>query len=184
MSIARRKEPRISLRTVQLITITLLFLYGCTGPKESIDINLPEGQRIEDLKAGWWIKELGINYDSWYDLTRLIHTKLSEIGSIEFSHIVKKHIIVKKWIIQGKSKVFKITESISGTNGGIVYYFEIHLTPDNVKLSYLIGEMALQLKPGPYETGVVYIMSKVDRARLILYGDGVYCNKMVLISGG
>lgn len=184
MQIALRKGLRISLRIVYLITIFLLFLYGCTNHKKSIDINLHESQRIENLKAGWWIKELGINYDSEYDLTRLIHNKISEIGIIEYSYQVNKQAIVNKWIIKGKSQVFKIEEYIYSTNGGVEYYYEIHLTPDNVKFSYLIGELALQLKPGQYETGVVYIRSKVDRARLILYGDGIYCKKMVLISGG
>ncbi len=183
MSIARRKERRISLRTIQLITIGMLFLYGCADHKESIDINLPEVQRIEDTKVGWWIKELGLNYDSGYDLTKLIHSKLPEVGVIEYSYIVNKQQHVNKWIIKGKSQAFKIEEYVSGSNGGIDYYYEIHLTPDNVTFSYLIGEMALQLKPGPYKSGVVYMRSQVDRARLILYGDGVYCKKMALISG-
>jgi hypothetical protein len=184
MSGVIRKDFLIRLIIIHFITIVLIFLCGCTRDKESIDINLQKGQRIENIESGWWIKELSLNYDNGDDLTRLIHERIPKIGKIEYSYEAKKGLIIRKWKLNGKSQVFKIDEHIVGTDGGIDYYYEISLPPDSVKFSYLIGEMALQLRPGQYEKGAVYIKSKLDRARLILYGDGVYCKKMVLISGG
>src|SRR4030043_1578062 len=115
MQIVIRKEFFIKLIILYFITIVLLFLYGCTDDKESIDINLQKGQRIENIKAGWWIKELSLNYDNGYDLTRLIHERIPQIGKIEYSYEAKKGLIIRKWKINGKSQVFKIDEHIVGT---------------------------------------------------------------------
>jgi hypothetical protein len=166
------------MKKLFVIILALSVGFGCTGDK-SIRIDLQEGQRLQDTKPGWWIKRLSIRYpENSYSLLMLIHKRLMEGGRVEYSYRDKDNKLVRHVNYVG----IKLKETIishGGEEGGISIYYNYKL-PSNVLFTELIGPEAIKLKPGEYKGGVVYIHSKTDNARLVLYGDGVYCNEMML----
>ena len=170
------------MRALLFLSLPLLIiLLGCSS-NGSVDIDLPSGVHLEDTTAGSFLKALRINYNN-DDLSFLgkIRASLKKYAVLEDGYLEGKKKVVKQWrirTIRNKS-FFILYEKIAPNN----LSFEYRLGANGIHYEDLVGEKAKDLKPNRKYEAAVYIRSKTDNARLILFGFGNYCKYMVIMGG-
>jgi hypothetical protein len=168
-----------------IVIYFLLFIFyvnGCSS-NGSIDIQLPPGAHLEDTNAGSFLKTLHINYKGDLSFLGEIRESLKNQAILEDQYLEgKNELIVKRWRVLGNriKGSFIIYEKMA-SDGNL--WFEYPLGADGIPYSKLIGEKAKNLEPNRKYEGSVYISSKTDKARLILFGNGNYCTSMAILGG-
>jgi len=160
----------------------LIILLGCSR-NGSVDIDLPSGVHLEDTTAGLFLKALRINYKDDLSFLGKIRESLKQYAVLEDQYLEdKKKRVVRRWRIRTirNNSFFILYENIAPGN---TLWFEYRLGANGIHYEDLVGEKAKDLKPNRKYEAAVYIRSKTDNARLILYGFGNYCKYMVIIGG-
>ena len=170
------------MRALLFLSLPLLIiLLGCSW-NGSVDIDLPSGVHLEDTTAGLFLKALRINYKDDLSFLGKIRESLKQYAVLEDEYLDgKNNIVVKRWRIRKirNKSFFILYEKIAPNN----LWFEYRLGANGIHYEDLVGEKAKDLKPNRKSKGAVYIRSKTDNARLILFGFGKYCKYMVIMGG-
>jgi hypothetical protein len=160
----------------------LLILIGCSS-NGSVDVDLPSGVHLEDTTAGSFLKALRISYKDDLSFLAEIRESLKKYAVLEDEYREgKKKIWVRRWRIRRirNASSFILYEKIAPDNN---LWFEYPLGANGIHYADLIGEKAKDLKANRKYEGAVYISSKTDNARLILFGFGDYCKSMTIMGG-
>ena len=159
--------------------ILILVPFACSEKNSSINIRLPENQRLEDTAAGWWIKEIGLHYrtESKY-ITDEIHKLLVKNATLLDKYTDEKDTVISVWDHYGMTKPILIKERI--TRDGITMEFEY--PPPGVPWKEVIPAHYMQLANNrKYELAVVINSIADRRARLFLFGTGRFCKRILLL---
>ncbi len=182
------RQPKFYHLILMIFILTIILQFGCSDDNGHVSIVLPQDTRLEDTKAGWWIKELNLSYDDEKYLTYKIRNKIKKIGSLIDSYTEKKDIVVKKWSIEGYTKSFILLqkESVNYTtnpDGDHQIWFEMpSFYPEGVPWNEMIDDGYEIPKPNRKSEHAVTIESKCDnRARLFLFGWGRFCTSTTLL---
>lgn len=161
------------------ILIVFTLLYGCSRSPH-ISIELPEDKRLEDTRAGWWIKELNLSYNNQKSIMRNIHDKVKQVGVLLDGYTEKKDTQVIKWRIDGKTESFVLIEKLD-SNGHL--YFEIPSNnPEGILWTEIVDRGYKLIDRDRKRKHGATITSKRDRgARLFLFGWGDYCTSIGLM---
>ncbi|MBI5587142.1 MAG: hypothetical protein HY889_02110 [Deltaproteobacteria bacterium] len=171
---------RIYKHTFKLLLLLLITACSSNG---SVDIELPKGMHLEDTTAGSFLKILDIDYDGNLSFIGEIRKALKRNAGLEDEYIEGKNkVVVRRWrVLSSRNKrSFILYEKIAPENN---IWFEYPLGGEGVPYAALIGEKAKDLKSDRKYEGSVYISSKADNARLVLFGFGNYCTSVVILGG-
>jgi len=159
-----------------IILLFLVFIVACSSNGNGyVHIDLPQGVHLEDTTPGSFLKALHINYQGNLSFLGEIRKSLRKAAVLEDEYIEgKSKIDVKRWrIVDSRNKNSFILYEKMGSDGGL--WFEYPLGVGGLPYASLLGEKAKELKPDREYGGSVYIGSKIDNARLVLFGFGNYC---------
>jgi hypothetical protein len=158
-----------------------LILIGCSS-NGSVNIDLPAGVHLEDTTAGSFLKALRIKYKDDLSFIGEIRESLNKYAVLEDEYLEgKNETVVKRWRIRSvkNKRSFILYEKIATNN----IWFDYPLEANGIHYADLIGEKSKDLKPNRTYEGAVYIRSKTDYARLVLFGFGDYCKYMAIMGG-
>lgn len=168
-------------RNVLILLFLFLIFFGCSSYEGSLKILLPPDVHLVDTTAGSFLRHLRLNYTDEFSFVMEIRKSLKLIGSLEDEYTEGENKkMVRRWrIYKEDSSSFILYEKIVSES----VYFVYPLGANGVHYADLIGEKVNDLKPNRKKEAAVYINSKADGARLILYGFGDYCTSMMIIEG-
>jgi hypothetical protein len=156
---------------------------GCSSGGD-VRVELPQGKHLQDTLAGAILfRDLKIDYHSKLPFMYKIRESLEKHAVLEDRYRVgKKGLVVKRWRIGSLDNPFAFVmyEKIPSNNE---FWFERPLGDGALLYQALIGSKAKELKPNREHESAIYISSKTDRARLILFGYGKYCTSMSILGG-
>lgn len=162
--------------------LCLFFISGCSS-NGSVYIELPPSAHLEDTTAGSFLKALHINYNGDLSFLGEIRESLKNHAVLEDQYLEgKNELMVKRWRVLGNRNkdTFILYEKMDSDGNS---WFMYPLGTDGISYDKFIGNKAKELKPNRKYEGSVYISSKADNARLILFGFGNYCTYMAILGG-
>lgn len=167
-----------------MISLVILFLsfHGCSDKNPGIDISLQENEQLEDIAAGWWIKELGLHYgaQSKY-ITIQIHDYLHEKARLLDKYQADDGALTAIWEYDGKTTQIVIEEKIYQSSDGQNIWMTYEYPSPGTTWSNIIPSDYTRLKPDRKYEHAVTIHSVADgKARLFLFGGGEYCRRISL----
>jgi len=160
-----------------ILLIFLVFIVACSSNGSgSVDIDLPDGVHLEDTVPGSFLKALQIDYEGDLSFLGEIRKSLRKIAILEDEYTEgESKLDVKRWrIVDSRNKNSFILYEKMGSDGYLWYEYPMGVA-GGVPYSSLIGGKAKNLKPNRKYGGSVYIKSKTDDAKLVLFGFGNYC---------
>jgi hypothetical protein len=169
----------MKLNSTFILIFLFISVFGCSKEDHAFDhINLPENIRLEDTDAGWWIKELNLQYDAQdVPLTTQIHKHLISNATQLDTYQTSVDDLTVIWEYCGSkciNLVEEIYKSAQGENIWISYEYPIPGAP----WRDVLPEIYTRIKTDQEYGQVAVIESKADKARLFLFGSGNYCRRM------
>jgi len=157
-----------------LLIVPSIFHPPCHG--DSIKIQLDNDVQLDDCEAGSWIRELALPSQDQY-LTIRVFNRLKDKGDLIQVSKDEKSNEVYSYRYSGVSKQFLIDAHVPPSEPQKVW-ISIPMSP-GISWSDLIGDKGASIR-APSNCGAVYITGVGSQERLVLYGEGVYCTKVVL----
>ncbi len=195
----RYGDRQISSKSLFLAALVafLILVSGCDRNRQkTISITLNSTERLEETDAGWWIQELGLNYQEKY-IQNEISAQLQKKGELIDKYIENKDIFVKKYRIPVKKQrlltrdiVIIIYERSRGDSKwftvpfGAEGLFWLNIMGKHISKGQITEQEYRWLhdsKNKPFRNAVVINSPKENGARLFLYGWGTRCMEAMLM---
>lgn len=163
-----------------LLAVLLVSVYSCSDKNSGIDIRLSENQRIEDMAAGWWIKDLDLeNGKQSKYITVQMHYRLIQQARLINRYNNDRNGLVAIWEYYGKTNPVIIKEEIYEGSDGQTIWMSYEYPSPGVLWSKVIPADYQRLKPNRKYEHAVTIHSTADKgARIFLFGWGDYCTRI------
>ena len=163
-----------------LILIVFILLCGCSRSPH-ISIELPEDKRLEETRAGWWIKELNLSYNNEKSIVINISDKVNQVGVLLDSYYEKdKKRHVSKWKINGRTKSFVLLQK--SYDGELTHFVVPSQNPEGILWTEIVDRGYKLIDRDRRHIHAATINSKRDKgARLFLFGWGDYCTSISLM---
>ncbi len=169
----------------RLIFVLIVFILFCGCSRNGhVSIELPEDKRLEETRAGWWIKELNLSYNNEKSIVINIRDKAEQIGVLLDSYSEKdkkRHVL--KWRINGRTQSFVLLEKIYlGSEGAVVHFVVPSQNPEGILWTEIVDRGYKLMNRDRRRKHGATITSKRDKgARLFLFGWGDYCTSINLM---
>lgn len=172
----------MKLKIIKLIIISnALFLLNCSD-QDSLYIDLPPNEKLEDTRAGWWIKEMGLSSNSnSKNLTYKIVDHLINNASLIDKYELKDNVTRYIWEYTGKNKLIRIREDIYfDQEYGDIIWFHYEYPLPGVPWKEVLPNHYMNIKKNRKLEHASTINSSNENARLFLFGSNVYCQRISL----
>lgn len=157
-----------------IFALAILLLISC-DKSDSIRIVLSPNERLENTRAGFWIKNFELSYTNRH-FTLLIYDELKRSGYLLDSYKENKNVVYV-WDYRGL-----VIDAI-GIQGEVCPDVRMRLDQPGIPWSELLPNHYKSIKPDKEYLHVATIESPLDNARIFLFGGAKYCTEIYLTMG-